>query len=265
MLSPPSTVPSANECIAPVHTWRVLFHVHSRASRDSLMSPRTILRYCRDHAIDAVAICDHDALRGAATAQRLARHYGVSVIPAVEYSTNAGDIIGLFIDALPATRDIAAVLRFIRDRGGLSVLPHAMRGHDLARIPMDQVDLIESANARCSDAENDAAAQLATRFEKPTLAGADAHVAQELGMALNVFTTPESPIAGDPTWQRAALLTAHRRHLNGRSPVRFTATSRLIRGMRSMRPQMAMNALRVLAREHWHRATWRLRATEGER
>lgn len=250
--------------------FRLLFHAHTRASFDSIMSPHTILRFCRDRDIHAVAICDHDALAGLNAARQLAASYGVRVIPAVEFSTNAGDIIGLFVDALPPTDDVREVLRFIRhDCAGLAVLPHPYRGHDLDDIPLDQIDIIETGNARCCDQDNVRAESLARELGKPTIVGADAHVAGELGSALNTFHVSSSPtdtmenpedvaIAAFTECQvRDILLHAPRQFICNRSPARFAAMSRIIKGVRKRRPMTVLKAGRALIREETHRRLWR--------
>ncbi|MCB9858159.1 MAG: PHP domain-containing protein [Phycisphaerales bacterium] len=251
-------------------TLNLLFHVHTHASFDSMMSPHTILRYCRDNDIHAVAVCDHDSIRGSVEAQEAAGDYGVIVIPAVEISTDAGDIVGLFVNRLPGTNRIRSVLSFIRDEcHGLAVLPHAARGHDLDRIPLDQIDIVETGNARCSSEDNQFAKSLAEDLGKPAIVGADAHVAGELANALNTFEI-DAPAVSDNAQTSAALqvdavavqlrdalLTAPRRFQLQRSPVRYAAISRVIKGVKRRQPTTILRACRTLLREEAHRRLWR--------
>lgn len=250
--------------------FKLLFHVHTRASFDSMMAPETILRYCRDNGIDAVAICDHDSLDGSRKARRLAQIYGVQVIPAVEIATDAGDIIGMFIDELPPTNAIDDVLHHIRDTcGGLAILPHPYRGHDLDRIPLDLIDIIESGNSRCAKEDNRRAKQLADQLAKPEIAGADAHVTGELPNALNTFevpiasyraaqsSAPRSNAADDESRLRQLLLTTPRTLQCERSPARYSAMSRMIKGVKKRRPRTLFNAGHALLREEVHRRLWR--------
>lgn len=253
-----------------IEPFRLLFHVHTRASFDSLMSPRTILQFCRDNDIDAVTICDHDATSGSDAAQQLAEIYGVAVIPAVEFATDAGDVIGLFVDRLPLSSEIDAVVKFIHnDCGGLAVLPHPYRGHDLDRIPLDAIDIIETHNARCAASDNLRAESLAIELGKPAIAGADAHVAGELPLALNVYEHATPPgdqthaairvgrFGHDDTGLREMLMAAPREYHCNRSPARFTAMSRLIKGVKKRRPRTILNASHTLLREEAHRRLWR--------
>lgn len=247
-------------------TLNLLFHVHTNASFDSMMSPHTILRFCRDNGIHAVAICDHDTVRGAIEAQEAADEYGVIVIPAVEISTNAGDIIGLFADKTPRTDDVQSVIDFIHDEcRGLAVLPHPARSHDLDRIPFEQIDIIETGNSRCTAADNRLAEDLAGKYGKPALVGADAHVAGELPGALNTFdlhTLDDACLTGQtntPSAEqlRRMILTAPRQLEIQRSPIRFAAMSRAIKGFKRRQPITILRACRTLLREEAHRRLWR--------
>ena len=106
---------------------KLLFHVHTRASFDSLMSPRRVIRHCERHGIGFVVICDHDSMASIPAAVSEGRRRGVTVIPAVEYGTDAGDIIGLFIETMTSSRKVEVVLNHIRSERGLTVLPHPLR------------------------------------------------------------------------------------------------------------------------------------------
>ncbi|MCA9254129.1 MAG: PHP domain-containing protein [Phycisphaerales bacterium] len=243
-------------------TFNLLFHVHTRASFDSMMSPRTILRFCRDNNIHAVAITDHDSLAGNVEAQRLASTYGVIVIPAVEISTNAGDIVALFVSQAPTTRDIRETLRFIHATPrGLSVLPHPARGHDMPSIPLDEIDLVETANARCSTEDNQMAESLAARHDKPALVGADAHIPGELGSALNQFDVAKPPADLDEL--HSMLVGAPRSFTFSRSPVRYAAMSRAIKGVKRRQPLTLFSACRTILREEANRRLWRVKRKAG--
>jgi predicted metal-dependent phosphoesterase TrpH len=93
-------------------------HIHSRYSHDSLLSPRRILRRARRAGLTCVGITDHGTLLGAWEAEHWAKAEGVEVITGVELATDAGDIMGLFIneeirataweDAITAIREQAS-------------------------------------------------------------------------------------------------------------------------------------------------------------
>ncbi|MBC7107309.1 MAG: PHP domain-containing protein [Methanomassiliicoccales archaeon] len=162
-----------------------LFHVHTNRSVDSIMSIETVMNFCRRRGINLVALCEHNYLMPAEQREQLEKKYKLRIIPAIEYATDCGDIIALGIEEVRKSRDCAELIDFVKEKGGLVVLPHPMRGHKLDRIPMDRVDMIEVFNGRCSDVENNAAIKLAEDYKKIGIAGCDAHFPWELGLALN--------------------------------------------------------------------------------
>jgi PHP domain/PHP-associated len=249
--------------------FKLLFHVHTSASFDSTMSPRTIMRYCRDHGINAVAICDHDSIRGAREARRWAAAYQVIVIPGVEVATDAGDIIGLFVDRRPSSLDAADVVQFIKDEcNGLAVLPHPARGHDLERIPLADIDIVETGNARCSAADNDFADALARRLRKPTIVGADAHFASELPNALCTYSGPalaDIHVESANSELRAMFMDGPCTTYLQRSPARYSALSRIVKGVKRRRLGTFLGGCQTLLREETNRRLWRFSASAKAR
>lgn len=162
-----------------------IFHVHTNRSVDCLMSIKTVVKFCKKRGIRCVAICDHNYLMPADKRMAFEKEKDLRIIPAVEYSTNCGDIIALGLDEFIASRDCTTVINTIKEKGGIVVLPHPMRGHRLEQIPMKEIDMVEVFNARCSESENNGAVELAARYGKVGIAGCDAHFPWELGLALN--------------------------------------------------------------------------------
>ncbi len=109
------------------------------------------------------------------------------VIRAGEYKTEKGDLIGLFLKEEIRSRKSNELAREIHAQGGLVVLPHPYKGHRLDGELLDQVDLIETFNGRCTTEQNDSARALACRLNRPEIAGSDAHCAAEICVALTEF------------------------------------------------------------------------------
>jgi predicted metal-dependent phosphoesterase TrpH len=212
---------------------RLLHHVHTRASADSAMTPREILAFCARRRIQLLAVTDHDSSASLAELEREGPRFGVTVIPGVEHSTTAGDLIALFAAGPAPSHDPRAIAAAVHAAGGLIVLPHPHHGHRLEEIPRDEIDIVESFNARQSEAANAASRALARAWGKPTLAGADAHLSCELGLALNFLVVD----ALDPASVRAALLGGRRR----------------AHGVRT--PQLAIEASQILAEVKRRRVT----------
>jgi predicted metal-dependent phosphoesterase TrpH len=187
--------------------FRCLFHVHTRHSFDSLLSPRTVLARAREARADVLVVTDHESMRGSEDARQIAGPNPRFVIRAGEYKTEKGDLIGMFLTEEIAFRKASEVIREIRRQGGLVVLPHPFKGHKLDDELVSQMDLIEIYNARCTDAQNHSAKTLADHARKPAIGGCDAHCAAEIGAAMNEFSC-DLPATEDAL--RAALLTASR-------------------------------------------------------
>ncbi len=244
----------------PTRGCRVLFHVHTRASYDCLMSPRRVVERCREMGIAVVVICDHDRVDALADAEAAGLALGVRVVPAVEFATDHGDVIGLMVASLCPDASLAGVLDHIHGLGGLAVLPHPLRGHCLDRLPVERFDLIEVYNARCSARENELAMLLAERYGKPALAGADAHVPGELELVSNDFG--DCPPGRPADWTAAELrhlfLCAPRSFRCERSPEVAVCASQVIKGFRQRAPGDAARSLKDFGRTALRRRFWRL-------
>lgn len=76
-------------------------HIHSTAS-DGTLTPEAIVERALEYGIPAIALADHDTVAGVLRAQIAAAGTSLTVIPAVELSTEAGDraihILGYWVD-----------------------------------------------------------------------------------------------------------------------------------------------------------------------
>ena len=73
-------------------------HIHSVYSGDSRSEVIDILIQAEKKGLDAIAISDHNEIKGS----RLARSYGGSIIvvPSIEISSDKGHILGLGVDEI---------------------------------------------------------------------------------------------------------------------------------------------------------------------
>jgi predicted metal-dependent phosphoesterase TrpH len=176
---------------------RVDLHLHSNYSHDGQSSLEELIQRCAEVGLDRIALTDHNTVEGA---QALADLAPDLTIIGEEAKTREGEVIGLFITRrLPPYLRPEEVMDLIHEMGGLTYIPHPLDRHranfrlermiDLA----DRIDIIETYNAWCEPAENQAAGRLATELGKVTATGSDAHAAQELGrswMEIEDYTTP---------------------------------------------------------------------------
>ncbi|HSH00624.1 MAG TPA: PHP domain-containing protein, partial [candidate division Zixibacteria bacterium] len=169
---------------------RLLHHVHTRRSHDSLMSPEDILAFARRHAIDAVLVTDHDTHLGAADCRALIGPDDPLIPLAAEYKSTQGDMICAFIREPITSRDPMTIIRETHRQDGLVILPHPFRFSDFSHEVLAACDAIEVFNARTPAALNTRAHEAAQQLGKAMIAGPDAHRSVELPLALNEYEVP---------------------------------------------------------------------------
>jgi predicted metal-dependent phosphoesterase TrpH len=167
------------------------FHIHSKYSHDSLMSPESIVKRAKKAGLTCIAITDHGTIRGGVAGKKCACTSGVEVIVGAEIKTDCGDIIGLNLTEEISVTGWQEALRAIRLQGGMIVLPHPYRDHSHVEEIAQCVDFIEIWNARSIPQQNTDAATLATRLSKPGMYGSDAHVGSEMG-SVKIRVDPDS-------------------------------------------------------------------------
>jgi predicted metal-dependent phosphoesterase TrpH len=223
---------------------RCLFHIHTRYSFDSLLKPSTILGRARAMKADLLIVTDHESKRGSDHVARLAAGYPPLVVPAGEYKTEKGDLIGLFLKEEITSRDSNEVLREIHDQDGLVVLPHPFKSHKLDDELLSQVDLIEVTNSRCSESQNSSAEILAGKHGKPVMGGCDAHCAGEIGAVVTEFDC-EPPF--DERALRTILLSAPRNILAKKVSRVYQPCSQLIKAWKTRNPILFAYQMKQLA------------------
>ena len=216
---------------------RADLHLHSARSFDGSMSRAEIAACAKARGLDAVAVCDHDVSPEAADFETRTID-GVLFIPAVEYSTNHGHLLGLFLSRPVAAHeneriDLAAAAEEIHAAGGLCVLAHpfeqakdfAVREDELcALLPL--LDGIEVFNSRADykyGGANRAAAEFAARHRLACVtAGSDAHRKAEVG---NAYLELDCPCETEAI--KAAVQSGGGRVVGQSSPRRHIALSQL--------------------------------------
>jgi predicted metal-dependent phosphoesterase TrpH len=177
---------------------RVDLHLHSNFSHDGQSSLEELIRRCAECGLDRIALTDHNTIDGARELARLAPEL---TIVGEEAKTREGEVIGLFItNRLPPYLPPEDVMDLVHGMGGLTYIPHPFDRHranfrmerivDLA----NRIDIIETYNAWCEPAENEAAARFAADLGKVGATGSDAHAASELGrswMEIEDYRSPQ--------------------------------------------------------------------------
>lgn len=169
---------------------RVDFHVHTRYSIDSLITPKTLIKVARQRGLHGIAVTDHNTIRGGRETQKINSTQDLLVIVGSEIKTTTCEIIGLFLQETIDSYDPFVVLDAIHAQDAISVLPHPHRSFRSTAFPQEllhRIDVIEGYNSRTISRKNLQAVDLASSLSKPITAGSDAHFYQELGRATTIF------------------------------------------------------------------------------
>jgi len=156
------------------------FHIHSKYSFDSIMSPKKIIKTAVKKNLDLIAITDHNTIKGGVEVKKASGN-NIKVIVGAEIKTDIGDIIGFNLNNEIKSINWEEVLDQIKAQGGLSMLPHPYRSHKNIYEIAKKVDFIEVWNARSTIDQNEQAFNLAKKLKKKMLAGSDAHLYSEIG------------------------------------------------------------------------------------
>jgi len=194
-------------------------HMHTTYSRDSKNTVETIIRTAREIGLGAIAVTDHNEIKGALRAKELADG-DPFVIVAEEIKSREGEVIGLFLQEwIPPKLSFDETLSRIKEQGALVYVPHpfdALRTTPSYQALVDnlhRIDVIEIYNAKVAlSAFNLSAERFAARYNIVAGAGSDAHVRQALGTAMlrmPRFHDPESFMAA--LWE--ADIIARRKNL----------------------------------------------------
>ncbi len=175
------------------------FHTHTCYSKDSLLSPHSLISAARKHGFDRIAITDHNSIQGALEAQRLDPHL---IIIGEEIKTLEGEILAIFVkEEVPANLPPLEAIRILKAQGAFISLSHPFdtcrSGWSLQTLEIitPLLDAIEIFNARClQDKFNQQAEEFARLHRLAGTCGSDSHTAAETGICyqrLPVFSTPD--------------------------------------------------------------------------
>ena len=168
-------------------------HIHSVFSGDSRSEPIDILIQAQKIGLDAIAISDHNEIKGS----RLARSIpgDIIVVPSIEISTEKGHMLGLGVDEIiPKGLSAVETVDRIHDAGGLAIVPHPFSyyRHGLfCNVDSNLgVDGVETKNARYIFGYSNKQAQtLAERKMLARLGASDSHFLESIGDAYTEVNT----------------------------------------------------------------------------
>lgn len=164
---------------------KVDLHVHSNYSSDGRLSPEKILKILKSREISAVAITDHNCVKGSLEADKIAKEHGMIVIRGTEISSTLGHIAALGVDKdIPRGMSPQLTVERIHALGGIAIAVHPFRfgtGIGIDIIRSFEFDAIEVLNGWTSSRRNKRALEIADELKLPKTAGSDGHKENDIG------------------------------------------------------------------------------------
>ncbi|MEJ8543076.1 PHP domain-containing protein [Methanothermobacter wolfeii] len=174
-------------------------HIHSQYSGDARGTPAEIIRRASSIGLDAVAVADHNTMRGSELAVKEASGSGITVVPAVEISTSGGHIVALGIqEEIPKGLSPGETVDEIHSQAGLAVVPHPFVRYRQGLFVNERnipVDAIETLNSRyIIGYSNWRSRKFAVERGLTQIGASDAHFVEAVG---SCFTYVESDNSAD--------------------------------------------------------------------
>ena len=178
------------------------FHIHTRFSRDSLLSEATFIEKAIERGLTHVAITNHNNVEGAIAVRDKVAELGLTdrltVILGEEVSTADGEVVGLFLTrTIPRGLSANETADEIHRQGGLVSIPHPFdpfRASHIKEGPLRnladvrKIDMVEVFNCRVTlQRHNLEAAEFAAQHGIPGIAASDSHSSFEVAMAFNAM------------------------------------------------------------------------------
>lgn len=175
-------------------------HTHTEASADSRNRLDDMTKAASEKGISALAVTDHNRCSPIFPETPM---NGVLLIPGVEYSTECGHLLGLFLRK-PCHAEgeetgrvkFSSAAKAIHEAGGLCILahPYELTGHTEEEISasiekneslLDGIEIFNCRAAKKRKNANELAKKAAENCRKPMLqtAGSDGHTRKEIGGA----------------------------------------------------------------------------------
>ncbi|HEY0196083.1 MAG TPA: PHP domain-containing protein [Methanobacterium sp.] len=162
-------------------------HIHSIYSGDATPTPAQIIKRSQEIGLDAIAIADHNTLKGSQEALKISEKLdNFLVIPAMEVSTSKGHIVALGItEEVEKGNTPEQTIEDIRAQGGIAIVPHPYvryREGLCGYVEDLDIDAIETLNSRyIFGISNWRARKLAEKRDIPQIGSSDAHFLRAIG------------------------------------------------------------------------------------
>jgi predicted metal-dependent phosphoesterase TrpH len=154
------------------------------------MTPKEIIERSRKIGLDAVAIADHNSIKGSMEGIKESKGIeDIIIIPAMEISTIKGHIVALGIqEEIKSKMSPEETIEQVREQGGIAVIPHPFvryREGLCDYVKTLDIDAIETLNSRyIFGYSNWRAKKLAEEREIPQIGSSDAHFIGAIGSCI---------------------------------------------------------------------------------
>ncbi len=160
-------------------------HIHSKYSKDSITPLEDIIDYSRKIGLKAIAITDHDEIKGTQIVQTL-KHEGLLLIPGEEVSSTEGHIIALGItDYIKPLQTPEETIDKIHENAGIAIAahPYSFYRSGMGKITETlNVDGVETKNSRfILGLSNYLTNKLSVKKNIPPIGASDAHFVKGIG------------------------------------------------------------------------------------
>lgn len=165
-------------------------HIHTNSSHDASISISQLREGIAASGLNAIAVTDHDNMEGYKRVKSSGLFKGITIIPGIEVTTDAGHVIVLGLEDPPVSKDARDLIDKAHALGGLVVAPHPF---DFTRQSLGDgcgslsIDLVETLNGKCNASTNRLAKEYAGYMKTPAIAGSDAHEKKEIGSAFTLL------------------------------------------------------------------------------
>lgn len=168
---------------------KIDLHTHSKASYDGKEPVDLMVEHVEDEEIDldGFAVTDHDEVKGALKASKIAENSDAIVIPGEEVSTSDGHLLAIGIEQkIEPGNPFMETVQKIRELGGVAIAPHPFQKtrHGVSKSKIEDIDAVEAFNAWLfTGIQNGRARKFADKHGYPKVGGSDAHSLGIIGRA----------------------------------------------------------------------------------
>lgn len=181
-------------------------HIHSKYSIEdnkakfvptisSWLSIESIFRRAKEKGLSAIAISDHDNIEASFLGQKLAREYGITLIPSIEVTTSEGHVLAYGVSKnIKPLMTAKEAIDEVHRQGGVAVAAHPFyylglnafyslkRRKYVQLLPIDGVEAVS-----CATGMSNKTKKIAKMLNLAVVGGSDAHCLSAIGFGMTAF------------------------------------------------------------------------------